>query len=156
MVVYQYVHIELLNQLTLPGMKRAYLIGSFQELAKYFGKKIIDKYHVSFAKRESDGTIFVPETLQYGDILFNFAANYEQDDAEAVWSQEKKTTHEIRSINAINSAGSGIHTALMCVLDYKGFRMVAYASMPLDEQVLSMVRFGDLSYTLDRTPWFWT
>lgn len=63
-----------------------------------------------------------------------------EDMPDLVQSQEKKATHEIKSINAINQTALGLCTALMCVLDYKGFRMVAYASMPLDEQVGTRAR----------------
>ena len=58
-----------------------------------------------------------------------------------------KTSHELRSINAVNHSDSGLHTALMSLVDYKGFRLVAYALMPLDEYVrprLMLFLFGQL------------
>jgi hypothetical protein len=48
---------------------------------------------------------------------------------------EQGVNHEVKSIRAVNQLYANIRTALMSTLDYKGFRMVAYAAMPLDEFV---------------------
>jgi hypothetical protein len=48
---------------------------------------------------------------------------------------EKRAGNELRAIRAINQWRTGIHTALMTLIDYKGFRLIAYATMPLEHQV---------------------
>lgn len=53
---------------------------------------------------------------------------------ESIEAQVAKTSHELKAINAINQTEVDLHTTLMCLIDYKGFRMVAYAAMPLREQ----------------------
>jgi hypothetical protein len=70
-----------------------------------------------------------PETYVYGDIFFHFAAEYDvaEEMPELIMSQEKKATHEIKSINAINQTAQGLCTALMCVLDYiLEYRCICY------------------------------
>jgi hypothetical protein len=54
-------------------------MGAFRELTQLFARKIIDKYHAASTQRALDvqpGSE-MPETFIYGNILFNFAANYE-------------------------------------------------------------------------------
>ena len=48
--------------------------------------------------------------------------------------QKKKAGNEMKAIRVMNQMNMGLHTALMSVVDYKGFRLVAYANMPLDEK----------------------
>ncbi len=38
-----------------------------------------------------------------------------------------QTNHELQAIDLINSCGERIHSKLSCVIDYKGFRVLAYA-----------------------------
>ncbi|KAJ3063161.1 hypothetical protein HDU99_004968, partial [Rhizoclosmatium hyalinum] len=49
-----------------------------------------------------------------------------------------RTSSELRCIDAFNraahDAGVDINTALMVLIDYKGFRVVAYADMGIDER----------------------
>lgn len=58
---------------------------------------------------------------------------------KVIQQAERRCIEELKSINAVNSLSLDIQTALMCVADYKGYRMIAYPNMPLDERV-SIVR----------------
>lgn len=157
------------------ALQQAEAIGSFKELATFFARKIVDKYHVKNSGRGGSRKNFdvdeLPETFIYGDILFNMAGHYDMykfGDAnqafDEISSMEKKVSNELVSIKSLQkiqtyvaSAGADnddltddrdgfsksvryegsnvgvVHTALMCVIDYKGFKLVAYPTMPLDE-----------------------
>lgn len=64
-------------------VKMCEIIGSFQELAHSYGKKIIDEYHSKSARKQSnsgneDGLDpSLPGTYKYGNIYFHFAADYD-------------------------------------------------------------------------------
>jgi hypothetical protein len=56
----------------------------------------------------------------------------------------KRAASEVRSIRALlastweateNATKPAIHTPLLTVVDYRGFRVVVYAAMPLDDKV---------------------
>jgi len=106
-------------------------------MASFYGRQIIDQFHAkSNRKVVSQTRPDLPVgTFLFGDIFFHFAADYDEDDSEMIDMLCRKTNHELKAINAINATSSDIHTTLMTLIDYKGFRLVAYAVMPLDEKV---------------------
>lgn len=55
-------------------------VGSFKELAEFYGRKIIDEIHsksTTKAVGPLDSAISNPNTWLFGDIYFHFAAEYE-------------------------------------------------------------------------------
>ena len=55
---------------------------------------------------------------------------------EEVDAAVARTSSELRSIDAVNQTRGGLHTALMVLIDYKGFRIQAYADMGIDSKVI--------------------
>jgi len=75
-------------------------------------------------------------------ILYN-CENYDNkyikwidEDSNVINAELSKTNQELKAINAINKLKSDVCTSLFCLVDYKGFRLVACALMPLDEKVI--------------------
>ncbi|KXS11135.1 hypothetical protein M427DRAFT_36322 [Gonapodya prolifera JEL478] len=119
------------------------LIGSFQEVVRAHVKRIVDEFHL----KPVDESPETAGTYVFGDILFQFGATY-SDDFWSIYTAHAKSNSEIRAVHAINGTGVRLHTALMAVVEYKGFRVVAYAIMPLDEK--SSLGFGN-SYEAGET-----
>lgn len=130
---------------TAMNLRIAEYTGNFRDLAVLFGKKIIDQLHIRKNNANEDD-MGLPETFIYGDILFHFAANYEEEDANAIEEFEKKTSNELKVIRAVRQAACEVNTALMCLIDYKGFRLVAYAAMPLEATVGYDDRYDEIQW----------
>ena len=98
-----------------------------------------------------------PGTSLFSNSRFNTvsgrslsSAGADEEDCVVVWETvraEKKASNELLAIKTLNRVqtmgvleGSArthqgiLHTALMCVIRYKGFCMVAYPTMPLEER----------------------
>ncbi|KNE63740.1 hypothetical protein AMAG_08823 [Allomyces macrogynus ATCC 38327] len=108
------------------------LIGQFREVAETLGRQIIDEYHKTDARPMDD--LAESETWIKGHLVFELVGNNPSHDDIGQEAAIRKAAHELLSINAINHVDSDLHTPLMCILDYKGFRLVCYALMPLDNQ----------------------
>jgi hypothetical protein len=80
------------------------------------------------------------DSINHGGIIYQFAWNHAQyDDVDSIEVSSKKCSQEIKAIQAINQLPTLIGTTLMCLVDYKGFRVVAYASLPLNDKASSKV-----------------
>ncbi|KAL7750789.1 hypothetical protein RI367_003746 [Sorochytrium milnesiophthora] len=137
-------------------IKLCELVGSFSAMCQAIVRGIIDEYHTSPARQPRDeyspeASSAAPGSWIHGNVLLYEAADYEgeggssnnsggQDNAggrSAVEASVRKTGHEMLGINQLYGAedaagrSSDLHTALMCLVDYKGFRIVACAIMPL-------------------------
>jgi tetratricopeptide (TPR) repeat protein len=110
------------------------LIGAFQEASQYYGRKIIDELHSSNKHDQQQADVSSPRKYLYGEIFFQFATDYENEDSNVINAELSKTNQELKAINAINKLKSDVCTSLFCLVDYKGFRLVACALMPLDEK----------------------
>ncbi|ORX60851.1 PH-domain-containing protein [Piromyces finnis] len=119
------------NTFLQKNIKICELVGAFQEASQYYGRKIIDELHSS--SNNSDSIDSSPKKYLYGEIFFQFATDYENEDINVINAEVSKTNQELKAINAINKLKSDVCTALFCLVDYKGFRLVACALMPLDE-----------------------
>ncbi|KAI9139390.1 clustered mitochondria-domain-containing protein [Paraphysoderma sedebokerense] len=123
-------------------VKVAEFLGSFREVAQYYGQKIIDEYHLKSISKQGEKQ---PGTWLHGQILFYLASDFDDESLEQIESSFRKTSLELLGINSVNKhQQSDLHTALMCLIDYKGFRLVAYAVMPLeDKKTLVLEVAGD-------------
>jgi len=115
------------------NIKICELIGAFQEASQFYGRKIIDELHSSNG-HVNQTELSAPRKYLYGEIFFQFATDYESDDLNIINTEVSKTNQELKAINAINKLKSDVCTSLFCLVDYKGFRLVACALMPLDEK----------------------
>lgn len=111
------------------GINRIQVVSQLVQACEHFGRRILDKY---FVKKSNDGA---PVTFKYGDLLFNMAANYELDD-EVVERMIKNVGNELQAIQYLQSMHGeevlrNVNTALLCFIDYYGFRLVCYPTMPL-------------------------
>ncbi|TPX68750.1 hypothetical protein SpCBS45565_g02959 [Spizellomyces sp. 'palustris'] len=84
-------------------------------------------------------------TVVQDGIVFRFACNYDDATPSQVEDALSRSSSELRAINAsarasfMNSASpSHLHTVLMVLIDYKGFRVVAYADMGLQGRALQV------------------
>ncbi|KAJ3192337.1 hypothetical protein HK101_006708, partial [Irineochytrium annulatum] len=116
------------------------IIGAFEEAALNHAIHMVDEYHLKSSstvagaaatQRKEPGAI--PTTIIDG-IILHFACDYLGSTSDEVEFANAKAASELRSIDALNRTGSGLQTALMVLIDYKGFRVVAYADMGIDEK----------------------
>ncbi|KAI9179219.1 hypothetical protein H9P43_005882 [Blastocladiella emersonii ATCC 22665] len=105
------------------------LLGQFREVALTLATQVVDEYHT----RPSTGNGAAPtESWVFGNVVVAMAADYAACDRGAVLAAMRRATHELQGVSAIASVASDLHTPLMCVVDYKGFRLVCSAAVPLN------------------------
>ncbi|KAI9102062.1 translation initiation factor eIF3 subunit 135-domain-containing protein [Phlyctochytrium arcticum] len=85
------------------------------------------------------------QTVVEDGVVYRFACNYDESTSTQIMDALSRTSSELRAINATNRASflntsaqepGHLHTVLMVLIDYKGFRIVAYADMGLYGQAL--------------------
>ena len=114
-------------------MKLTEIVGAFVNQANVCVKKFIDDYHrLDVSSLETDGS---PILYHDEDLLYHMAADYSVSDEEKIEARRKKVGHELKSSNAISLVEQRVHSALMALVDYKGFRVVVYAAMPFEDEV---------------------
>ncbi|KAI9205234.1 clustered mitochondria-domain-containing protein [Polychytrium aggregatum] len=126
------------------------MVGNFQETAKTHACRIIDEYHTR--SRTSTEYIHGPRgelTVYHEGVVYQFACNYDEASPEEIDEALCRTSAELRGINAVNQSRARISTALMTIVDYKGFRIVAFADMGLDERVTLVHSIGSRCPKID-------
>ncbi|TPX34212.1 hypothetical protein SmJEL517_g03125 [Synchytrium microbalum] len=151
------------------------LIGTFTEIATAWAKRIVDNYHIQhrvalrpmtpgggdWANNGSASEVFHQQTSPpvqnaagppswlEGEMFFHFVADYEADGDDEILLAHKRASQELLGIDAMNKTCDGLFgTPLMCLIDYKGFRIVAFATMPLED---ANARVLDLTAEIPRT-----
>eukprot|EP00698_Gefionella_okellyi_P004774 TRINITY_DN14419_c0_g1_i1.p1 TRINITY_DN14419_c0_g1~~TRINITY_DN14419_c0_g1_i1.p1 ORF type:complete len:1104 (+),score=280.52 TRINITY_DN14419_c0_g1_i1:41-3313(+) len=124
------------------GLALADYIGQFLLVAKAIGMTLIDEYHLPVHEKTvkpvalSDGDVAEQEELYIcNGMLFRFPtdATGERDVPGADDIAMKIAGHELKGLKAYQEANiPGLHTALTCIVDHKGFRMIAIAVLPAD------------------------
>ncbi|KAJ3097235.1 hypothetical protein HDU97_005059 [Phlyctochytrium planicorne] len=114
------------------------LIGAFEEAALQHAIQMIDDFHLksgvsahSLPPSSDPGS---PTLVSIDGIIMHFVCDYENSTPEQIDAAMAKSAGELRSIDALNRTRCGLQTALMVLVDYKGFRIVAYADMGIDEK----------------------
>lgn len=111
----------------------------FISIAKIYAKTIISEYFLPDAKKsimvEDLGGVAGGKKFLWRGILFKLMDGkqgpYERDDEAAA----KAMGHEMKSVNAYFKCDiADLHVALQALIDYKGFRMVAQAFLPIDDK----------------------
>ncbi|KAJ3218376.1 hypothetical protein HDU67_005925 [Dinochytrium kinnereticum] len=111
------------------------LIGAFEEAALQQAIQMVDDYHLKAAASvPATSEPGSPSLLVVDGIILHFVCDYEESNPEQVEFATAKSSSELRSIDALNRTQSGLQSALMVLVDYKGFRIVAYADMGIDER----------------------
>ncbi|KAJ3161299.1 hypothetical protein HDU86_007081 [Geranomyces michiganensis] len=83
------------------------------------------------------------EVMQDG-IIFRFACDYDETSIDQLREAHRQISSELLAINALTRASftghsaPHLHTVLMVLIDYKGFRIVAYADMGDREEARAM------------------
>ncbi|KAI8588718.1 hypothetical protein BDZ88DRAFT_177724 [Geranomyces variabilis] len=83
------------------------------------------------------------EVVQNG-IIFRFACDYDETSTEQMQETHRQISSELLAVNALTRASftghsaPHLHTVLMVLVDYKGFRVVAYADMGDREDARAM------------------
>ncbi|KAJ3010407.1 hypothetical protein HKX48_007407, partial [Thoreauomyces humboldtii] len=140
------------------------LIGQFREAAQQIACKMVDDYHLNTTGKgplgplstSSSDTLSMDgmsslnfgqtgEVVQDGMIL-RFACDYDEATLDQLETVQRQTSSELLAINALTRASftghstPHLHTVLMVLVDYKGFRVVAYADMGdrEDERAMSV------------------
>lgn len=127
------------------------LIGCFREVAEIYAKKIVDEFHsklnlsldIPMPNGGKSWTLNLPPispshdemgTYLVGNFVFHLASDYVSPNVQVIERSLRQTSQELKSINAFNECCSEFNTALMTIIDYRGFRVIAYSVMPLDEE----------------------
>lgn len=113
------------------------IIGLFEEAALSHATKMVDEYHLKKSDKNSgrNGSN-VPGAVAVDGIILHFVCDYDVASEEEVDAAVARTSSELRSIDAVNQTRGGLHTALMVLIDYKGFRIQAYADMGIDSKTV--------------------
>ncbi|KAJ3236306.1 hypothetical protein HDU81_010895 [Chytriomyces hyalinus] len=121
------------------------IIGAFEEAAVQHAMKMVDEHHLQGPRQAANENTFSPSeahnapgAMFVDGMILHFACDYDVAQSEDVESAISRTSSELRSIDVFNraahDAGVSMNTALMALIDYKGFRVVAYADMGIDER----------------------
>ncbi|ORY42164.1 hypothetical protein BCR33DRAFT_718365 [Rhizoclosmatium globosum] len=119
------------------------VIGAFEEAAVQHAIRMVDEHHLQGplmkkGQTGSEGPNSAPGAMFVDGMILHFACDYDVATQEEVEVAMCRTSSELRCIDAFNraahDAGVDINTALMVLIDYKGFRVVAYADMGIDER----------------------
>ncbi|KAI8825463.1 translation initiation factor eIF3 subunit 135-domain-containing protein [Chytriomyces cf. hyalinus JEL632] len=121
------------------------IIGAFEEAAVQHAMKMVDEHHLQGPRQAGTENTFSPSethsapgAMFVDGMILHFACDYDVAQSEDVESAISRTSSELRSIDVFNraahDAGVTMNTALMALIDYKGFRVVAYADMGIDER----------------------
>lgn len=128
-------------QKDLDIMKLSY---QFKETSLNHIHNYIDNYHLSasgedselgFALKNENESEDVQLLFSKDGIAFSFVCNYARNDDETIIAALKNSSSELRAVNSVTDIifkegpFMGLHTALMALVDYKGFRMIALAEM---------------------------
>lgn len=109
------------------------LVQSFTQMSIKKFMEIIDSYH-NYPKRKNVEDLEKNTLLfQDNEINIRLIVDYETADDEQVKMAESWMRQEMNALRWINSkcTNSSIHTCLMTILQYKGFKAIAQAMMPL-------------------------
>ncbi|KAJ3105540.1 hypothetical protein HDU96_008550 [Phlyctochytrium bullatum] len=112
------------------------MIGEFQEVAVEYAIQIVEDYHLK------DSTLVMPLaepdlgglTIIDG-IDIQFATNYQVSTSDDVAIKNALSSSEIKCIDAFNKARTGLRTALMVTVDYRGFRIIACPHAGIGDKV---------------------
>ncbi|KAI8911121.1 translation initiation factor eIF3 subunit 135-domain-containing protein, partial [Gorgonomyces haynaldii] len=107
-------------------------IGDFQEVASFHAKNMIDEYHIGLSNS------YPLKDLQChkDGMTLRFACNYDEMKPADVDTNHCRASDELRAVNAVTQAiaetldqSKSLHTLLMALVDYKGFRVICYADI---------------------------
>ncbi|KAI9221115.1 hypothetical protein BC828DRAFT_381871 [Blastocladiella britannica] len=118
------------------------LLGQFQAVASALVVQTIDTYHTKGLSVEGAARTKAPESWVFGNILVAMATDYLEADASTVHFAHRKAALDLQSASLLANSGSDLHVPLQCIVDYKGFRLVCSAAVPLQ---------GDQTLVLDPT-----
>ena len=116
----------------------------FIATATLYAKIIISEYFIASEKKslrpKAIGGIAGGVKYLWKGILFKLADGKRQPYNDNFEAAAKVMGHELKGANSyFRCAIPGVHIALQAVIDYRGFRMLAQAYIPIDE---STIRIG--------------
>ncbi|KAJ3075860.1 hypothetical protein HDU98_006631 [Podochytrium sp. JEL0797] len=124
------------------------VIGAFEESAVQHAIRMVDEHHLQgpLLKKQDSGiataSSSAPGAMFVDGMILHFACDYDVASPDEVDAAMSRTSSELRCIDVFNraahDAGVDINTALMILIDYKGFRVVAYADMGIDERTVPL------------------
>ncbi|KAI8614375.1 translation initiation factor eIF3 subunit 135-domain-containing protein [Chytriomyces sp. MP71] len=135
------------------------VIGAFEEAAVLHAMRMVDEHHLQGPNSQQEGQTHTkdpsgdchaaPGAMFVDGMILHFACDYDVATPDEVDAATSRTSSELRSIDVFNraayDAAVDVNTALMVLIDYKGFRVVAYADMGIDERTIPL-------YDLRSTP----
>ncbi|KAJ1566252.1 hypothetical protein HK405_010551, partial [Cladochytrium tenue] len=101
------------------------------EIAVANAMKMVDEYHLT--KRGNSKADLAGNSIVVDGIVLHFACDYDEPNSgEATRIASARAASELLAIDAVNQTRCGLATALMALVDYKGFRVVAFADMGIE------------------------
>ena len=119
------------------------LARNFTYTAELYGKIIISEHHLPISKKtikpcNLSGIIGGTKFIVQG-ILFKFAidsSHFLRGDGPSI----KIASHELKSLDCLmNCRTKGLHFPLLAIIDYRGYRLIAMSTLPIDSNTL---KFG--------------
>ena len=97
----------------------------FRLSLEHFGKLLIDRlFNNPIPKNAENGWLF-------GQLFFYLAADYQNQKDDLVSKSHSQINLELSSTGLFSSTTTHLRSALMGSVEYKGFRVVGYANLPL-------------------------
>ncbi|CAM9742313.1 unnamed protein product, partial [Ectocarpus sp. 4 AP-2014] len=114
----------------------------FVHTAVTYGRTIISEYflheYMKSVKPKRLGGLAGGKKYLWRGILFKLADGSQGPYGGSDEAAAKAAGHELRGASEYLRTGVGLYVPPMCLLDYKGFRMLAQAHLPLGETSLKM------------------
>ena len=127
----------------------------FKQIAKHIGKTLIMEKHLPVSKKTirplSLGGVAGGEKYVYSSILFKFPCDVELRKGVYLYGGDrpnlefanKAAGHELKSLDAFASESlaldiNNVHVPLMALVDYRGYRLVAIAFLPITHDTLAL------------------
>jgi len=115
------------------------LIQTFTQICTKKFIEIIDSYHNYPKRRDAEDLDRNTLLFQDNEVTIRLIVDYETADDDQIKMAEDWMRQEMNALRWINSkcTNPSIHTSLMTILQYKGFRAIAQATIPVQHLTMT-------------------
>eukprot|EP00835_Amoeboradix_gromovi_P004358 NODE_335_length_10686_cov_0.203363.p1 type:complete len:728 gc:universal NODE_335_length_10686_cov_0.203363:3632-1449(-) len=125
---YQELRTRFLNELSCESLTDLHQLKfKFRLALEHFGKLLIDRmFNSPIPKNAQNGWLV-------GQLFFYLACEYLKQPDELISKAHQRINSELSSTGLFSSTNTSICSALMGSVEYKGFKIVGYATLPFKE-----------------------
>ena len=136
---YQVARSHFLNEMSNESLTSLHQLKfKFRLSLEHFGKLLIDRlFNNPIPKNSENGWLL-------GQLFFYLAVDYQNSDPQNVNKSHQRINVELSSTGLFSSTSTAINSALMGSVEYKGFKIVGYAILPLNKNIHSQTNYDDV------------